>query len=436
MTLPQPAPLVSYVVRTLPKLSETFVLRELAALHEQGFPLEIWTLVPADPAEAAKVPEFAAIAPLVRAVPRGPAGLARMVGELLGTIARRPGAGLRAVAWAARWAFHDRDPRQLAALPYAAHLARHARGRHFHAHFANTPATAALLAGMLSAPPRTASFTGHAKDLYTVTSRAFLAEKIRRARFVVAGTSVTQRFLVEVQGGAGDVARPGRGASAAIPSEPTPVVLARHGVEFDGRVDARRSQVDPSLVVAVGRLVEKKGFADLLDAVAAAQAHGTPVHLELIGDGPLETALRARAAQLDIASRVTFLGARSQVEIADRLGRAAVFALPCVVDAAGDADTFPLAIVEAMRQAVPVLTTTVGEMAVVLEDGLTARVVAPRSPDALGAALRELLADPEGREAIGAAGRALAERDYDTARAVQPLVAAFQAATSDRPATS
>jgi glycosyltransferase involved in cell wall biosynthesis len=424
-------PAVSYVVRTLPKLSETFVLRELRALQAQGFPIEVWTLVPADPDEVARVPEFAAIASLVRAVPSGAAGLLRMIGSLLLVLARRPLATLRAIAWAVRWSIHDRDPRHVAALPYAAYLARHATGRHFHAHFANTPATTALLAGMLSAPPRTVSWTGHAIDLYTATSRAFLRDKIARAAFVVVGTGVTERFVREV-------------APAG-----TNVVLARHGVEFDGTQDASRAAVEPGLVVGVGRLVEKKGFTDLLAAVAAAVAHegdarshatsaaeldAEPVRVRfaLVGDGPLEAELRAQAQALGIADRVEFLGPRSQDEIAALLARAAVFALPCVVDAKGDADTFPLAIVEALRQAVPVLTTTVGEMGLVLDDGVTARVVPPHSPELLGVALRDLIADPSGAETIGAAGRAFAERDYDTARAVQPLVDAFRAATGSR----
>ncbi|MEN0014286.1 MAG: hypothetical protein AAGC46_13035, partial [Solirubrobacteraceae bacterium] len=245
----------------MPKLSETFVLRELTALHAQGFPLEVWTLVPGDPAEAAKVPEFAAIAGLVRAVPAGPRGLLRMALTLLLLLVRRPVRTLRAVAWAIRWSAHDRDPRQVAALPYAAWLATRAHGRHFHAHFANTPATTALLAAMLSAPPRTASFTGHARDLYTATSRAFLREKLGRAAFAVVGTGVTEGFVREV----------------APPD--TEVVLARHGVEWSGDHDASRRGVEPGLVVGVGRLVEKKGFADLLVAVAAAAQRGGAVRM-------------------------------------------------------------------------------------------------------------------------------------------------------------
>lgn len=445
-------PAVSYVVRTMPKLSETFVLRELTALHAQGVPLEIWTLVPGDPAETDKVPEFAAIAGLVRAVPSGPRGLVRMMLTLLGLLVRRPWRTVRAIAWAARWSAHDRDPRQIAALPYAAWLATRARGRHFHAHFANTPATTALLAAMLSAPRRTASFTGHARDLYTATSRAFLREKLGRAAFAVVGTFVTEGFVREV-------------APAG-----TEVVLARHGVEWTGDHDASRRSVEPGLVVGVGRLVEKKGFADLLVALAAAAERGAGVRmgrdddaaapdapdlpseaadgdtapepaapaapttppgarLLLVGGGPLEATLRDAARTLGIEDRVEFLGARSQAEIGGLLERAAVFALPCVVDADGDADTFPLAIVEAMRQGVPVLTTAVGEMGLVLGDGVTARVVAPGEPEALGAALTALLSDPPAAERIGAAGRELARRDYDTAKAVQPLADAFRRVT-------
>ncbi len=122
-------PVVSYVIRSFPKLSETFVVRELLALHEAGVPVEIWSLVRGGEAPAADVPAAAPLAALVRRPPQGAAGLLRMTADLVGVLLRRPLRAARAIAFAARWTVAERDPRQLAALPYAAHLAVHARPR-------------------------------------------------------------------------------------------------------------------------------------------------------------------------------------------------------------------------------------------------------------------------------------------------------------------
>ncbi|MDO9355637.1 MAG: hypothetical protein Q7T55_18195, partial [Solirubrobacteraceae bacterium] len=220
-------PVVSYVIRTFPKLSETFVVRELLALQQAGVPLEIWSLLPAGEQGIAEVPAAAPLLPFVRTAPRGPLGLMRMFGELFGLLGRRPVATARAIGWAVAWSIRERDARHAAALPYAAHLANHAAAPHLHAHFANTPATTAVLAGMLGgeatgdpgigrgpasargsrgdAEPRlTVSYTGHARDLWVMTSPAFLAEKTRRCTFAVSGTkyAVDQiRLALRTDGG-------------------------------------------------------------------------------------------------------------------------------------------------------------------------------------------------------------------------------------------
>lgn len=164
---------------------------------------------------------------------------------------------------------------------------------------------------------------------------------------------------------------------------------------------------DAEIVFAVGRLVRKKGFEYLVDAVARLAPRRPALRLVLAGSGDLDDELRARAAAGGIAGRVTWLGAISHDAVADWLAAADVAAAPSVVDDAGNVDGLPNTILEALATGTPVVATHAGGIASVAVDRETALVVPERDAAGLAAALEELLNDP----ALGAAiGRAARER--------------------------
>jgi colanic acid/amylovoran biosynthesis glycosyltransferase len=154
----------------------------------------------------------------------------------------------------------------------------------------------------------------------------------------------------------------------------------------------------PPRVVAVGRLVPKKGFDVLVRA-----AHRLPpeVVVEIVGDGPQRAELEALAR-----GRVRFSGALSHARALARLSGASAFALPCRELPSDDRDGLPVALVEAMRAGLPVVTTAVGGIPELVRDGETGLLVAPGDDAALAAALRSVLQD--GRR-LAAAGRAATE---------------------------
>lgn len=409
-------PVVSYVIRSFPKLSETFVVRELLALHAAGVPVEIWSLVRGGEAPAGEVPAAAPLAALVRRPPQGAAGLARMAADLLGIVLRRPVRAARAIGFAVRWTVAERDPRQLAALPYAAHLAVHARAPHLHAHFANTPATTAVLAAMLSRPGRTASYTGHARDLWVATSPAFLAAKTRACAFAVSHSQFTLAVIERAL--AGGAARSGGGNP--------PLYVVTNGVDRPAQRPPASAR-EPGLITVTARMVEKKGLDTLVAAIGVLVAEGRDdVRLEIIGDGPDRAALEAQIAQLGLGDRVILRGGQPPSEVRATLARAQVFALPAREARDGDTDGLPVALLEAMAHGVAVVATPIAGLPEAVIDGETGLLVAPDDPRALAAAIGRLLDDAALRERLAAGATQLVGERFDPARSAATLAEHFR----------
>jgi len=159
---------------------------------------------------------------------------------------------------------------------------------------------------------------------------------------------------------------------------------------------------DSQLIVAVGNLYPVKGHQHLVDALALIAEKHPRLHVAIAGRGGLEEMLRSRAAGLHLAERFHLLGLRS--DIAAILAAADVFALPSL------SEGLPLALIEAMFAARPIVATDVGEVRVALDDGRAGVLVEPGNAHALASALDGLLAD-----ALRA--RTLGERAADHARA-------------------
>ncbi len=159
-------------------------------------------------------------------------------------------------------------------------------------------------------------------------------------------------------------------------------------------------------VLYVGRLDERKGVDHLLRAFARLGASGREVRLTIVGRGGREEALRRLAGELGIASAVDFAGWVDHQEIGGYYRRCAVLVLPSIFTDDGGYEPFSNVVLEAMAWGAPVITTFANGAAYdVLEDGVNGRVVPDREPEALAAALGDLLADPQKAEALGRRGR-------------------------------
>lgn len=396
------APRIGYVLKRFPRFSETFILNELLALQEMGVQTGIWSLLtPPDEPRHARLADLRAPVTYLTdvAVPTAaPAAedAALFAGQSAGSVARL-----------------------IAKADHVAQAATRAGVSHLHAHFASDAATVALLAARSMGV--TFSVTAHARDIYRTyvdpdTDRAKRRAKLLAAAFTVTVSEANADHLRAICPEAADrIHRLYNGIDLSLFS-PAPV---------EGRI--------PWRIMAIGRLVEKKGFADLIDACALLGRAGHDLHCDIVGDGPLRAALAERIAAQGLDGRVRLIGSLPQERLVDELARVSAVALPCVVTEDGDRDGLPTVLLEAMARALPIVTTSVTGGPEIVRHGETGLVCPPGAPAALADALWSVLSNPARAAAWGAAGRRRAEGLFDLRRNVDTLARMFAATAAHHP---
>ena len=225
--------------------------------------------------------------------------------------------------------------------------------------------------------------------------------------------------------------------AVAIGADPARVEVVPYGVDVERfRPDALaraecRSRLglsgDTTLIFSAGRLVRKKGFEYLIDAMAALGRPGAAV-LAIGGEGDLDAELRARAAQAGIAQSVRFLGNISQDAVASHLAAADIVVVPSVRDDAGNVDGLPNILMEALASGTALVTTTAGGIGAVVTPDETALVVPERDPAAIARAIDRLAAAPDLRRAIGSAAREAARERFGWNETARRFEAAYERA--------
>ena len=373
-------PRVAYVLRAFPRLSETFILHELLALRARGIAVRVFALEQVDAplmhAEAERLlPEVTFVTSREPSAWRGPA-IVPMKQRRWAMAGRRIGKELR--AWGAT---------------------------HVHAHFAGPAATAAAFAAAEAGI--TFSFTAHAKDIFVDSlDWRWLAWLGAQAHAVVTVCDYNRRYL-----------------RRRMPE--ARVVRLYNGVDLE-RWSARAERAPAhGPVVTVGRFVRKKGFDVLIEALAILRDRGTPLPTVMIGDGAERAAVMARAKELKLGRLVRFPGALKQPQVVRHMRRAALVALPCIVDTDGNQDALPTVLLEAAACGVPAVATRIAGVPEIVRDGVSGRVVEPGDAEALADALAFMMSSPRRRARMGAAARRRAEALFDQRRASQALARLF-----------
>ena len=382
---PRRAPALAVVLKGWPRLSETFVAQELAALEARGLAFEIWSL--RHPYDDRTHPLHDRVSAPVRYLPEYLHEEPLRVLRALRAARRLPGWRRARAMWLADLR-RDLTRNRIRRFGQACVLAAEAPAavRHLYAHFLHTPASVARYAAALIGADW--SVSAHAKDIWT-TPDWEIREKLAETRFAVTCTAAGAERL------------------RALAPSPDRVALAYHGLDlsrFPPPPD-RPPHPGPLRLVSVGRLVAKKGYDDLLAALAL-----LPGDLDWtfrhVGGGPLSRRLKAQADSLGLAPRLTWLGKRDQTEVIAELRAADLFVLPSKIAADGDRDGLPNVLMEAASQRLPALSTAVAAIPEFLEDGVTGALVPPNDPPALAARLAQLAADPALRARLGEAAEA------------------------------
>jgi len=410
---------IAVVVKGYPRLSETFIAQEIRALEQAGLTLDLISL--RRPTDKTVHPIHREIAASVNYLPEYLHDAPLRVLRAWRRVRRLP-----AYAATRRLFLRDlrRDPtrsrlrRWGQALVLAAELP--AGVETLYAHFLHTPASVARYAARLTGLPWAVS--AHAKDIWTSPAWE-KREKLADCAWAVTCTAVGRDHLAELS-------PPGK-----------PVLLGYHGLDFR-RFPAMTAEVDrrdgrdpdrPVRLLSVGRAVAKKGYPDLLDALARlpADCHWRFVH---IGGGPDAAALKARASALGLADRIEWRGAAAQEAVLAAYRSADLFVLASRIAEDGDRDGLPNVLMEAQSQRLACLATRIAAIPELIEPERTGLLVEPGDVAGLTAALERLMATPDLRARLAAAGAARVRERFGFQATIDRLAALLGGVETDETA--
>jgi glycosyltransferase involved in cell wall biosynthesis len=410
---------VAFLLKGYPRLSETFIAQEILALERRGLEIVIVSL--RHPTDLAIHPIHRLIRAAVLYLPEYLYQEPRRIWR--GWLCSRglPGYHKAQAAWLADL-WRDPTPNRVRrfgqALVLAAELPRNID--HLHAHFLHTPASVARYAAMIAGLSWTVS--AHAKDIWTIPAwekRAKLAE----AKWVVTCTEM------------------GRSHLASLAPRVDTVALCYHGLDFERFPAAapRSAGGDgsdpryPVILLSVGRLVAKKGYDDLIAALALLPA-GLEWRFVHIGGGALGAVLQRQAERLGLSRRIEWRGALAQPDVLASYRRAHLFVLASKLAKDGDRDGLPNVLIEALSQRLACVATNVAGIPELIEQEVTGLLAPPNDPVALARAMAELIRDPARRAALGGAGERRVRRVFAMEAGIDTLARRFGLKPSGSPA--
>lgn len=377
---------IGYVVKRYPRFSETFIVNEILAHERAGVPVQIFAV------RRVNEPYFQSILGQVRSPVHYISDSTPKAEGMWSAL--KDGAQSLPGFWENLEGFRNEELPDVLQAIHLAIAARTAGVTHLHAHFATVATTVARMAARFAGIGY--SVTAHAKDIFHADIDPLkLRPKLADAEAVVTVSDFNVDYLATTHG-----------------FRPPHVQRIYNGLwldEFPYSSPATRRKH----IVAVGRLVEKKGFSTLVEACAILDASGQEFTCEIIGDGPQRADLAKRIEENRLSGKVRLAGALPRLNVIAALQSAAVSALPCIVADDGDRDGLPTVLVEAMALGTPCVSTDVTGVPEVVKHGTTGLCIEQRNPQALAEALRLILENPAMRDRLASEARAMIERDFD-----------------------
>ena len=386
----------AYLFERFPSFGQTFCYREVAELYRQGVAVPIFSI--RNPKGEPVQDWDARIVQRVHYLPEEM--------ELLDDVRRASKKGKLApeiVAALDGWGRRT-DFLRLYQAVYVGLRLQEAGISHVHAHFAGMAARTAFWIGKFF--PITFSFTAHANDIFAPRKFEIGLDKlVGAARVVVTETDYAEKFLRE-----------------RFPECADRIHRVYNGLNL---AEFRRATFssDPPSIVAIGRVIVKKGFANLIRACALLVERGKSFRCEIVGEGPLENQLRAQIEQLRLQEFVQLPGPKPQHELRARLANASVFVLPSVPEPEGGMDNLPTVIMEAMATGLPVVSTRVGGIPEMVIDNQTGFLVQPEDAVALAGAIEKVTNDRSLGQTLGRAGYERAQKLFSIEKNVRELCA-------------
>lgn len=394
------APTIGYVVKRYPVYSQTFIVNEILAHEAAGLRPIILSLRP--PNDAHFQDALSRVRAPVHYLP-SPDSTANIKATDLWS---------KINAFNAWPLLEGMRNERLDDLYRAFELAQFAKqhGIHqLHAHFATSATSTARLAARIAG--LTYSFTAHAKDIFANDVAAQdLQRKIHDASAVITVSDYNRQHLTQTYG-AQNVYRVYNGLDLdTLPYTPP----------------CQRPKTSHT-ILAVGRLVEKKGFADLIEACAQLSRQERDFTCDIIGEGEQQRALQAQIQHHGLQAHVRLLGALPQRDVFAHMRSASLLVAPCVIANDNDRDGMPTVLLEAMALGTPCIATNVAGIAELVRPEETGLLVPERSPAALVNAIARLLYTPTLRQQLAHRARALIENEFSAQRTAAQLRHIWQA---------
>jgi colanic acid/amylovoran biosynthesis glycosyltransferase len=407
---------VAYLLHRFPYLTETFIMREMYWIREQGVQLHIFSLL--DPKGDQPVHEQAReLMPHVRYSPFLSWDVLKAQFHFLSSSPARYLQALFRTVWQTY-----REPgvmlRVLALFPKSVYFARQMEElgiEHIHAHFAWLEGIAAGVVRDLVGIGFT--INPHAFDLFQ-RDQDDVRKELENATKVTTISDYHRQYI----------------AGLCPKIDASDIEIIHCGLEVDLFQPAPGgTRSGPVRILSVGRLIEKKGHEYLVDACALLARRGVDFRCDIVGAGPLQESLQERIDQHGLRDRVALLGSLGQDHILQLYRTADVFALPAVVAANGDRDGIPVVLMEAMACELPVVTTAVAGIPELVQDGEAGLIVGQRDAAELAQALERLIEDAGLRRQLGKEGRRAVLEGFQVQENAKKLASVFRDVVERRP---
>lgn len=407
---------LAYFVARYPEPSETFLMRELDELTNQGFHVTVCALrsVSATPHlhreftssdTAFYRPSFfssQALLSLLTGLILQPIRLVLLLKYACSLAARDPRCAFTLLA-------------NLHTVAFFSQLLLRRNVEHIHGYFLNLPSVLAVAVSISIGIP--CSLAGHARDVFVEPCP--LAVCAQHARHVILCHTSAAREVAN-----------------AIPQHlHYKLKVIHHGIDLSNwqreSAEASNARTEPPALLAVGRLVEKKGFDILVMSCAELRDRGIPFHLLIIGNGPQDKVLHDLVEDLRLAGHVTFAGWCDECELRRLMSSATLLVIPSVIAHDGDRDGIPNVLLEAAAFGIPVIASTLNGLAEFVTDGLTGIATPPGDAHALADAIVKALGDKDLQFRLANNARRLAEEEYNVECNVRSIARLFEEAGND-----
>jgi len=399
---------VAYIISQYPEFHETFVAREVNAMRLKGIKFRLFSLKNPKPFERALYPDHIQLieySPLIASI--------RLILANAGEFFSSPLRYLAAVTWLIR--SHYMQPlellKSLAVLPKTVLFAKMIRGNFdlLHAHWATIPAAMAVVVNTLTGIRF--SITAHAWDIF-LSPPQLLREKISKSSGIITCTGYNVKYLKTI----------------CASKDKDKIFRNYHGLDIATFPTSSTilEKGQPLRIIAIGRLVEQKGFIYLIRAVKILAEQGVHLHLSIIGEGPLRNQLQKEAYQARLLSKVDILGRLPHEQTIATLRESHIMVAPSVIAGDGNQDGIPNVILEGMACALPVIATNISGIPEVILHKKTGYLVEPSNVPALVDAILDVISFPEQAKAYGIAGRRFVEKHFDISKNIEQLFLLLQ----------